>query len=90
MAENLIYATEKTLREAGEKIPADIKQDIEAKIETLKKAKEGNNVAEIKNNTNELSLAIQKIGAELYRKAQEEKKEEGGPSTEEGKYKEKP
>ncbi len=86
LADNLIYTTEKTLREAGDKISPDSKKEIEEKIEALKKVKDSDNIEEIKNKTSELSLAIQKIGAELY-KTPGEKKEEG-PQAEEGEYKE--
>jgi molecular chaperone DnaK len=88
MADNLIYTTEKTLREAGDKISSDSKKEIEEKIGALKKVKDSDNIEEIKNKTSELSLAIQKIGAELYQKAEPEKPEEG-PQAEEGEYKEK-
>jgi molecular chaperone DnaK len=88
LADNLIYTTEKTLRESGDKISPDSKKEIEEKIAALKKVKDSDKIEEIKNKTSELSLAIQKIGAELYRKAGPEKPEEG-PSAEEGEYKEK-
>jgi len=76
LADNLIYTTEKTLREAGEKISADIKKEIEEKIEALKKVKDSDNIEDIKNKTQELSQAIQKVGTELYKAAQEKKTEE--------------
>ncbi len=91
LADNLIYTTEKTLREAGDKISSDSKKEIEEKIEALRKVKDGDNMEEIKNKTSELSLAIQKIGAELYKAAREKKPEEKEEKkdTEEGEYKEK-
>jgi len=90
LADNLIYTTERTLREAGDKISSETKKEIEEKINELKKVKESDNVEEIKQKTSELSLAIQKVGAEMYRKAGGKKPEEGeGPKTEEGEYKEK-
>jgi len=56
----------------------------------LKKVKESDNIEEIKQKTSELSQAIQKAGAELYRTSQEEKpKENEEPKAEEGEYKEK-
>jgi len=76
LADNLIYTTEKTLREAGEKISADIKKEIGEKIEALKKVKDSDNIEDIKNKTQELSQAIQKVGTELYKAAQEKKTEE--------------
>ncbi len=88
LADNLIYTTEKTLREAGDKISAETKKEIEEKVNELKKIKDSDNIEEIKNKTQELSLAIQKVGAEMYR-ATTEKKEEKGPETQQGEYKEK-
>lgn len=90
LADNLVYTTEKTLREAGDKVSGDTKKEIEEKAEALKKVKDGDNIDDIKQKTTDLSQAIQKIGAEMYKQNQEQKPPEGkGPETEEGKYKEK-
>ena len=90
-ADNLIYVTEKTLRESGDKVQADVKKQIEEQLEALKKVKDGDNMEEIKQKTAELSQTIQKIGAELYQQAQAQQKpqDEEGKNTEEGEYKEK-
>jgi len=88
LADSLIYASEKTLREAGDKISLETKKEIEEKISELKKIKESDNIEEIKSKTQELSLAIQKVGAEMYR-AGGEKKPPETPEAEEGEYKEK-
>jgi molecular chaperone DnaK len=90
LADNLIYTTEKTLRELGDKVSGEIKKEIEEKINELKKVKEGDNVEEIKSKTQELSQVVQKIGAEMYRTTGEKKPDEGeGPKAEEGEYHEK-
>ncbi|MFH1582148.1 MAG: molecular chaperone DnaK [bacterium] len=96
IADNLIYTTEKTLRDVGEKISADNKKEIEEKLEDLKKIKDSDNLEEIKQKTNELSQAIQKIGEELYKDTQskQENSEADQNSTEdkkpeEGEFKEK-
>ncbi len=83
LADNLVYTTEKTLREAGDKVDSSAKKEIEEKMEALKKVKDNDKIDEIKEKTAQLSEAIQKIGAELYKQSQEKK----GP--EEGEYKEK-
>jgi len=88
-ADNLVYTTEKTLRDLGEKVPADLKKEVEEKVEALKKAKESDDLAEIKAKTAELSQTIQKIGSQIYQPNQGQKPPEGGPSAEEGKYQEK-
>ena len=90
LADSLIYTSEKTLREAGDKISADLKKEVEEKINELKKVKEGDNVEEIKQKTSDLSQTIQKVGVEIYRQSGGQKPpEEGGTATEEGQYKEK-
>lgn len=82
LAENLIYTAEKTLKDLGDKAKEEDKKEIQSKIEDLKKAKDADNLEEIKNKTDQLSQLLQKIGAEMYKKP-----EDKGP--EEGKYKEK-
>jgi molecular chaperone DnaK len=79
IADNLIYTSEKTLREAGDK-PAlgEIKKEVEEKIAELKKVKDSENIEEIRNKSNELSQTIQKIGAELYKNVQQASQEEKG------------
>jgi molecular chaperone DnaK len=66
MADSLIYTTEKTLKDAGDKVKEDDKKDIDAKIEELKKAKEGDDAEAIKKAYETLSEAIQKVGAAMY------------------------
>jgi len=80
LADTLVYTTEKTLREYGEKVNAEDKKNIEEKIEALKKIKDSDNIEEIKKASEELSQAIQKVGTELYKAQQEaQKKEEEHP-----------
>jgi molecular chaperone DnaK len=91
LADNLIYTTEKTLREAGDKVSATTRKEVEEKIADLKKVKDSDNIDDIKNKTSELSQVIQKVGTEMYKQSQgqgnQEKKE--GPQPEEGEHKEK-
>ena len=88
LADNLIYTTEKTLKEAGDKVSSEIKKEIEEKIDALKKVKESDNIEDIKTRTQDLSQAIQKVGTEMYRQSGEKKPEGGEPKAEEGEYKE--
>jgi hypothetical protein len=55
IAENLIYQSEKTLKEGGDKVPAEAKKEVEDRISELKKVKDGDNMEEIKKKTEELS-----------------------------------
>ncbi len=77
-ADNLIYTTEKTLRDAGDKISSEIKKEVEEKIEDLKKIKDTDNLEEIKSKSAELSQVIQKVGAEMYKNAQQGQAPVGG------------
>lgn len=70
-AEAAIYLAEKTLRDAGDKVDADVKSAINAKIENLKKVKDGSDLEVIKSALAELSAEIQKIGQTLYTKDKE-------------------
>lgn len=79
-AESMIYLTEKSLKDAGDKVPADLKANIEKKVEELKQAASGSDTETIKRATAELSAELQKIGAALYN----QKKEEGDESHPDG------
>jgi molecular chaperone DnaK len=62
MADQLIYTSEKAVKDAGDKISADIKDGVSKKIEEVKKVKDGQDVAPIKAAIDALSTEIQKIG----------------------------
>ena len=65
-ADNLVFAAQKTLEEQGENIPAELKSDIESKIEATKKALEQDDTEAISQATAELGQAIQEIGSQMY------------------------
>ncbi|MDD5760852.1 MAG: molecular chaperone DnaK [Candidatus Pacebacteria bacterium] len=71
-AEALIYSAEKSLQEAGEKIPGDLKNKVEEKIKETKEALQKDDAEEIKNKMTELSQALSEIGAHLYKEQQPE------------------
>ena len=79
IAENLIYQSEKTIKEGGDKISEKSKKEVEDSIAELKKIKDSDNIDDIKKATEKLSESIQKVGAEMYQQQQQEqpKKEEG-------------
>jgi molecular chaperone DnaK len=66
-ADAMIYQTEKTIREVGDKVPADVKKAVDEKIAAVKTTKDASDVAALKKALDELSDTIQKIGAELYK-----------------------
>ena len=67
-AESIVYAAEKGLKDAGDKVPADVKEDVNAKIAKIKEIQEGSDAAAITAAANELSTSLQKIGESLYNK----------------------
>ena len=69
MADTLVYTAEKTLREHGDKVPSNLRSDVDAKIAAVKSALQGGDVQQLKRTTQELSDAMQKVGAAVYQQA---------------------
>lgn len=69
-ADTLVYTTEKTLKEHGDKIPQDVKQKIESELERLKKAISNNDMESIKRFMDEVREASYKMSEELYKAQQ--------------------
>lgn len=87
-ADALVYTSEKTLKDAGDKVSEDDKKDVEEKIAALKEAISSDDQEKMEKATSELSEAIQKVGAAMYQQPQEapaeeakeeEKKDDEGP-----------
>jgi len=74
-ADSTIYTAEKTLNELSEKIPSDKKENIEKLIKELKDELKGDDITKIKSKTEELTKAIQEIGATVYQQVQQESKD---------------
>ncbi len=74
-ADSLIYATEKSLSDLGDKVDAGLKADIESKSATLKSAMGGESVSDIKTAMDDLSKASHKLAEQLYA----QKSQEGEP-----------
>ena len=66
-ADSLIYATEKSIKDLGDKINGAEKEKVEAAIAALKQALQGDNTEEIKAKTEELKQSSYKIAEELYK-----------------------
>ena len=78
LADQMIFTAEKALKDYGDKVTDDIKNDVNEKIEAVKKAREGDDIEAIKKASDELSTAMQKIGetmAEEQSKTESEDKE---------------
>jgi molecular chaperone DnaK len=69
-AEHLAYQAEKALSDAGDKVPADLRTDIEAKIKAVRDAIGTNDDEAIKRAHDDLAASIQKIGESVYAQAQ--------------------
>ena len=65
-ADSAVYQSEKMLKDLGDKVPADVKAEIEPKIADLKTAMGGRDVADIKKKTEDLGQSLQKIGEKMY------------------------
>jgi len=65
-ADSAIYAAEKALRELGDRIPGDIRSEVEQKVTSVREALGGSDVARIQQATEELMKTAQKIGSYAY------------------------
>jgi molecular chaperone DnaK len=65
-ADSLAYTAEKTLRDHGDKIPTDVRKEVDTKIAGVKSALQGKDINAIRNAMQELSQAIQKVGTSAY------------------------
>jgi len=66
-ADNMIYVSEKSLKDAGDKAPKDLKEVVEKKIKDLKEVLEKGSKEDLENKTKELSDELQKIGQYMYK-----------------------
>jgi molecular chaperone DnaK len=65
-ADSLAYSAEKTLRDNADKVPADLKTEVEGKIAAVRTALEGTAIAAVQSAVNELNASLQKIGEAVY------------------------
>ncbi len=80
-ADSLIYSTEKSLADFGDKVSADDKEKITAAIAELKQAVEGNDSTAIKEKTEALKQASHKLAEEVYKDAQQKASAEAEGAT---------
>lgn len=76
-ADTMVYATEKALREYGDKVSADEKKAIEDAVAELKKKMEGEDKEEIEKAVTDLAQISQKLGEAVYKEAQAKAQAEG-------------
>jgi molecular chaperone DnaK len=92
-ADSLAYTAEKTLRDNADKVPGDLKTEVEGKITAVRTALQGTDTEAIRRATDELNASMQRIGEAVYGQqgAQEEPGQpgsEGPEGTVEGEFRE--
>ena len=85
-ADSLVYSTEKTLEDNKDKLPQELKEEVEGKVATLKAAIASNNLAEMQAAMADLTNSLQRLGQAVYSQAddpsqpQDGDPSDGGPS----------
>ncbi|GAC1653505.1 MAG: molecular chaperone DnaK [Candidatus Dormibacteraceae bacterium] len=77
-ADQMVYQAEKTIKENQDRVPADLKTEVEAKLEAVKTAAKGTDTDALKKSMDDLNESLQKIGQHIYSQTG------GGPSGEGG------
>jgi molecular chaperone DnaK len=78
-ADQLAYQAEKALADAGDKVPAELRTDIEAKVKAVRDAIASNDSDAIKKAHDDLAASIQKIGEAVYAQTQQAQSGSGEP-----------
>lgn len=80
-AEQLIYATEKNLKDFGDKVPADLRSNVESASSELREAINSNDTDRIRTATENLRQASDKLSEMLYQQASQQQEGAGAQST---------
>ncbi|MBT8370385.1 MAG: molecular chaperone DnaK [Deltaproteobacteria bacterium] len=83
-ADAMIYSTEKSIKELGDKVDSDTKTKVENAVSALKKAIEGEDTAEIKRLSEELTNASHKLAEAMYQQASESQQQSADAGAEPG------
>ncbi|MDP6102931.1 MAG: molecular chaperone DnaK, partial [Dehalococcoidia bacterium] len=73
MADNAVYNAEKLLSDNADKVPADLKEELESEISQLREALQGQDTAMMNEKMQDLQTSLQKVGQAVYSQS-------GGPS----------
>ena len=65
-AESMAYSAEKLLEEHADKVPADLKLEVEEKVQAVRTALQSADIAQIQAASNELNASLQKLGQSVY------------------------
>ncbi len=83
-AESLVYNTEKMLADNADKVPEDLKQEVEGKVATLKTAIQNNDVAAMQSGVDDLNASVQRLGQAVYSQTSAPTGPDGGVGPDEG------
>ena len=78
-ADNLAYSAEKLLNEQGDKVPAELKQEVESKVAALRSAIQSNDLSSMQTAMNDLNTTLQQVGQTVY--SQDGAPQEGGAAS---------
>jgi molecular chaperone DnaK len=92
-ADTLAYTAEKILRDHKDKIPSNLNQEVESKVQAVRSALQGTDINAVRRAMQELSEVMQKIGAAIYQQqpppgGEAPPGKEEGEGTVEGEFKE--
>jgi molecular chaperone DnaK len=79
IADSVVYSTERLLKEQADKIPADLKSQVEGKLSALRTAIQGKDTAYIKRSMEELNQVMQQIGQRVYQQSGQQPPPGGQP-----------
>jgi molecular chaperone DnaK len=68
-ADQMVYQAEKVLKENQDRIPADVRSEVETKMETLKSAAKGGDVGALRHAMDDFNETLQKVGQHIYQQA---------------------
>ncbi len=78
MADSLVYTAERTLREHGERVPLELKGEVEGKIAAVRSALQSGDAYQVRRAIEELEASLQRVGAAVYSHAGSAGPSEGG------------
>jgi molecular chaperone DnaK len=78
-ADNMVYSVEKTLKDLGDKVPADLQQKLEDAASKVREVKDGEDIDAIKKATDDLAEILQQVGSAAY----QQQPQDAGPAAEE-------
>jgi molecular chaperone DnaK len=79
-ADNLVYQTEKALRDLGDKVPNAETQNIQGKIDELKSAAQSDDLSRIQRASEQVQQAFHALSQQLYSQGQPQPETPGGPA----------